>query len=91
LAILAESIDMFNFRRNEKDLDSSLFDPEQDMDLVIMIERARTEHEIQAVVRMSSARMRDRRHQLAVARRPHGADATRARGSAPPSSTVRGF
>jgi hypothetical protein len=82
---------MFNFRRNEKDVDSSLFDPEQDMDLVIMIERARTEHEIQAVVRMSSARMRARRRQLAAARRPHAADSTHARGYSPPSSTLRGL
>jgi len=67
LLIFAESVCMFKFRRTEKDLDSSLFDPEQDMDLVIMIERARTEHEIQAVVRMSSARMRHRRRQLAIA------------------------
>ena len=72
-------------------MDSSLFDPEQDMDLVIMIERARTEHEIQAVVRMSNSRMRHRRRQLAIARRPHAVDSTHARGYAPPSSTLRGF
>jgi hypothetical protein len=82
---------MFNFRRNENDADNSLFDPEQDMDLVIMIEKARTDEEIQSVMRMSRARMRARRSQLAAARRPHHGDASRARGFSPPSSLLRGF
>ena len=82
---------MFNFWRNENDVDSSLFDPEQDMDLVIMIESARTEREIQSVMRMSRVRMRARRHELAAARRPHQPDSTRARGNSPPSSLMRGF
>jgi hypothetical protein len=82
---------MFNFRRTENDADTSLFDPEQDMDLVIMIEKARTDQEIQSVMRMSRARMRTRRRQLAAARRPHQHDATKARGFSPPSSLLRGF
>jgi hypothetical protein len=89
--VLADSIDMFNFRHNEKQADTSLFDPEQDMDLVIMIENARTEHEIQSVMRMSNARMRARRRELAASRRPHQPDATQARGFAPPTSLLRGF
>jgi hypothetical protein len=82
---------MFNFRRNENDLDTSLFDPEQDMDLVIMIEKSRTNDEIQSVVRMSRARMRARRRQIEAERRPHQSDAARARGFSPPSSLLRGF
>ena len=82
---------MFKFRRTEKSSDTSLFDPEQDMDLVIMIENARTEHELQSVMRMSSARMRARRKELAAARRPHQPDSSHARGFAPPSSLLRGF
>jgi hypothetical protein len=82
---------MFNFRRNENVMDTSLFDPEHDMDLVAMINEARTEREIQSVARMSRTRMRARRHQLAAARRPQAADTTRARGYSPPSSTLRGL
>jgi hypothetical protein len=82
---------MFKFRRTQNDVDTSLFDPEQDMDLVIMIESARTEHEIQSVVRMSNARMRARRKQLASARRPQAPDSAHARGYAPPASVMRGF
>jgi hypothetical protein len=82
---------MFKFRRTQNDVDTSLFDPEQDMDLVIMIESARTEHEIQSVVRMSNARMRARRKHLASARRPHAPESTTARGYAPPASAMRGF
>ena len=83
---------MFNFRSTQKDSDTSLFDPEQDMDLVIMIENARSQEEIQSVVRMSNARMRARRKQLAhAARRPHQPGASRARGFSPPSSLLRGF
>lgn len=82
---------MFNFRRDKNDSDTSLFDPEQDMDLVIMIDNARTHAEIQSVMRMSRARMRARRNQLAAARRPQQHDTTRARGFAPPTSQLRGF
>ncbi|HET9094163.1 MAG TPA: hypothetical protein VFN36_03665 [Solirubrobacteraceae bacterium] len=82
---------MFTFRRNNNELDTSLFDPEQDMDLVAMINEARTESEILSVARMSRARMRARRRQLEWARRPHQADATRARGFAPPHSSLRGL
>lgn len=82
---------MFNFRRDKNEADTSLFDPEQDMDLVIMIDNARTHAEIQSVVRMSRARMRARRNQLAAARRPHQHDTTHARGFAPPTSQLRGF
>ena len=82
---------MFKFRRTLNDVDTSLFDPEQDMDLVIMIESARTEQEIQSVVRMSNARMRARRKHLLSARRPHAPESTRARGYSPPASATRGF
>ena len=83
---------MFNFRRNENDVDTSLFDPEHDMDLVSMINEARTEREMQSVARMSRARMRDRRRQLAVARRPHQHDSTPDRGgSVPPIAVMRRF
>jgi hypothetical protein len=43
------------------------------------------------VVRISRARMRARRRELAAARRPHQPDSTRARGYSPPSSLLRGF
>ena len=82
---------MFNFRRHQNELDTSLFDPEHDLDLVVMINNARTEHEIQSVARMSRARMRARRAQLRAARRPNQADATHAKGFAPPTSLLRGF
>lgn len=82
---------MFNFRRDQDDVDTSLFDPEQDMDLLIMIDNSRTNEEIQSVVRISRARMRARRRELAAARRPHQPDSTRARGYSPPSSLLRGF
>jgi hypothetical protein len=82
---------MFKFRRAQNDTDTSLFDPEQDMDLVIMIDNARTHAEIQSVMRMSSARMRARRKQLAHARRPAAHESTLARGYAPPASVMRGL
>jgi hypothetical protein len=82
---------MFSFLRHQNELDTSLFDPEQDMDLVGMINSARTEREIQSIARMSRARMRARRAELAAARRPHQPDATHAKGYAPPSSLLRGF
>ncbi|MDE3130861.1 MAG: hypothetical protein KGL16_06870 [Acidobacteriota bacterium] len=71
---------MFNLRRNQNQLDTSLFDPEQDMDLVTLINEARTEREMQSVARMSRARMRDRRHQLAAASRVDRPGSARGRG-----------
>ena len=82
---------MFNFRRNQDEMDTSLFDPEQDMDLLIMIDNARTNDEIQSVVRMSRARMRARRAQLRSARRPGQPDTAHAKGVAPPASLLSGF
>jgi hypothetical protein len=82
---------MFNFWRTENDMDTSLFDPEHDMDLVAMINEARTEREIQSVAQISRARMRARRKQLAVERRPHVTDSTRRRVFATPSSLKRDF
>lgn len=82
---------MFNFLKDRNELDTSLFDPEHDMDLVSMINNARTEREIQSVARMSRARMRDRRAQLRAARRPHQPDATHAKGFSPPPSFFRGL
>jgi hypothetical protein len=51
------------FRRNSS-LDTSLFDPDHDMDLVMMVNNARTEREMQAVARMSRARMHARRNRI---------------------------
>ena len=83
---------MFNyFRRNTNHLDTSLFDSEQDMDLVTMFNEARTEHEIQYVARMSRARMRARRSQLAAARRSHQPDAASGRPYALPTSLMGRF
>jgi hypothetical protein len=82
---------MFNFLKDRNELDTSLFDPEHDMDLVSMINNARTDREIQSVARMSRARMRDRRAQLKASRRPHQPDATHAKAVSPPSSFIRGL
>lgn len=82
---------MFNFRRNENAVDTSLFDPEYDMDLVLMINEARSEHELQSVMRMSRARMRARRRQLGAARRAQQDGVTRARGHVPHRPVIRGF
>ncbi|MCL2418598.1 MAG: hypothetical protein FWD04_04840 [Conexibacteraceae bacterium] len=71
------------FRRNANHtLDTSLFDPEHDMDLVTMINQARTEAEVHRVARVSQARMKARRNAIAhssgtgrrrAIRRPAGA------------------
>ena len=82
---------MFNFLKSRNELDTSLFNPEEDMDLVAMINEARTEEEIQWVARMTRARMRARRAELRAARRPQQPDATHAKGYAPPVSLLRGF
>ncbi len=82
---------MFNFLKDRNELDTSLFDPEHDMDLVSMINNARTDREIQSVARMSRARMRARRAQLSADRRPHQPDATHAKRFSPPSSFIRGL
>jgi hypothetical protein len=84
-------MDMFNFLKDRNELDTSLFDPEHDMDLVSMINNARTDREIQSVARMSRARMRARRAQLKTDRRPHQPDASHSKASAPPSSFFRGL
>lgn len=52
---------MFNSRRTPNEVDTSLFDPEHDMDLVALINNARTEREVESVAHMSRARMRSRR------------------------------
>jgi hypothetical protein len=82
---------MFNFLKSQNELDTSLFDPEHDMDLVVLINNARTDREIDAVARMSRARMRARRAQLKADRRPHQPDATHAKGYSPPPTLLRGF
>jgi hypothetical protein len=53
-----------NFRRNTHDVDTSLFDPEHDMDLVSMVNEARTEAEMEMVAYMSRSRMKARRAAL---------------------------
>ncbi len=50
-----------NFRRNTQDVDTSLFDPEHDMDLVALINEARTEGEMERIAHMSRSRMKARR------------------------------
>ncbi|HUY59059.1 MAG TPA: hypothetical protein VMV16_05070 [Solirubrobacteraceae bacterium] len=57
------------FRRNEN-LDTSLFDPDHDMDLVMMVNNARTEQEMQAVARISRARMHARRTRIRAGKSP---------------------
>jgi hypothetical protein len=49
------------FRNHKHAVDTSLFDPEHDMDLVALINNARTEGEMQRVAHMSRARMKARR------------------------------
>jgi len=87
----AESVGMFNFLKSQSDLDTSLFDPEHDMDLVALINNARTEREIQSVATMSRDRMRARRAELKAARRPHQPDAAHPKGYSPPASLLRGL
>ena len=82
---------MFNFLKSQNELDTSLFNPDEDMDLVAMINEARTEEEIRWVARMTRARMRARRAQLRAAGRPQQPDAAHVKGFAPPISLLRGF
>jgi hypothetical protein len=56
------------FFRRDTNLDTSLFDPDHDMDLVVMINNARTEREMQAIARMSRARMHARRARISTSR-----------------------
>jgi hypothetical protein len=48
------------FQRPTQTLDTSLFDPDHDLDLVAMLNNARTEHELAAATRASHARLRAR-------------------------------
>ena len=82
---------MFNFLRTPQEIDTSLFDPDEDMDLVLLINKARTEQEIQRVARMSRARMRARRRQREDARHPNHPESLRARGLSAPSTLSRGI
>ncbi|HEX3801264.1 MAG TPA: hypothetical protein VHV75_00335 [Solirubrobacteraceae bacterium] len=50
-----------NFRRNTHNVDTSLFDPEHDLDLVALIDNARTEADMQRISAMSRSRMKARR------------------------------
>ncbi len=59
------------FRKNTH-LDTSLFDPEHDMDLVGLANNARTEDDIELVARISRARMRARRAELSHRRAREG-------------------
>ncbi len=58
------------FTRNQTELDTSLFDPEHDMDLVALANNARSEGDVESVVRLSRARMRARRAELKASQRP---------------------
>ena len=82
---------MINFWRNENELDTSWFDPEHDLDLVMMINEAHTEHDIQAIARIGNARIRARRRQLAKDRRLHERELKRGRGHVAASSLPRGL
>jgi hypothetical protein len=76
-------------RSDTNNLDTSLFDPDHDMDLVALANNARTEDDVESVVRMSRSRMRARRAELR-------ARETRRRGSGSwrnrlaPSALLRG-
>ena len=82
---------MFNFLSRKHELDTSLFDPEEDMDLVVLINDARTERDLERVARMSRARMRARRRQREDARHPNHPESLRARGLSAPSTISRGI
>jgi len=56
------------FSRNTPIMDTSFFDPEHDLDLVAMIESARTEDDIASIARLCKARKRDRRKAAWVVR-----------------------
>jgi hypothetical protein len=56
------------FKRNIQALDTSFFEDEHDLDLVAMINNARTEDDIQSIARMCKARMRARRKAARAAR-----------------------
>ncbi len=81
---------MFNFRDTQNVMDSSLFNPEEDRDLVVLIEEARTQEQIDAVLRMSRARMRARRAELRNAQRRQRRAEGHGRGFAP-RSLIRGL
>lgn len=65
------------FRKNTH-FDTSLFDPDHDMDLVALANNARSEDDLEFVARISRARMRARRAELSYRRGGAG----RARGPA---------
>ncbi len=48
-------------RNNTHELDTSLFDPEHDLDLVAMFNNARTEGDLKRAADLSRSRMRARR------------------------------
>jgi len=90
MLFFADTVLMFNFWRNENELDTSWFDPEHDMDLVAMINEANTEYDIQSIARMGNARIRARRRQLAKERRLSQRKSTAGRGIAAPRALRRG-
>jgi hypothetical protein len=55
-------------RRHAPTLDTSLFDPDHDLDLVAMFNNARTETELHAAAGVSRSRMRARRAALGGSR-----------------------
>ena len=54
-------------RSNQYELDTSLIDPEHDLDLVVLLNTARTETELKAAAGLSRARMRARRAEFDAA------------------------
>jgi hypothetical protein len=56
---------MFSRNKNHE-LDTSLFDPEHDLDLVAMFNNARTESELATAAGLSRSRMRARRNAIGL-------------------------
>jgi hypothetical protein len=79
------------FSKNDANtLDTSLFDPEHDLDLVAAVNNARTDDELRYAVRMSRNRMRSRRAALKFAAAERRGFASGRTGKLTPSSLLRG-
>ncbi len=78
------------FTRISTDLDTSLFDPEHDMDLVVLASKARSERDVESVVRLSRARMRARRAELRVGQRRRRGFRVKSLNGTTPGSSRRG-
>ncbi len=75
---------------NAPELDSSLFDDEHDMDLVLLLSSARTDYDVNDAIRVWDNRMRHRRAALNASRsRRLSSSASRLR-KLTPSAILRG-